>query len=71
MKKIDRLIKGAKKMASDCVVLLFPGNDDGFIDALGVDLELYKHVSSDGAVGYDFLTALNDIAAECWKGEIF
>ena len=46
------------------------GNDDGFIDALGVDPENYKHVATDGTVGYDFMAALNDIAVDCWKGAV-
>ena len=45
-------------------------NDDDFIDALGVDPEKYKHVASDGTVGYDFMSALNDVAKECWEGAV-
>lgn len=67
MKKVDRLIKKAKRFAGRVISTIFPGNNDGFIEALGVDPEKYKHVSSDGTVGYDFMAALNDIAPECWN----
>ena len=68
MKRVDRLIKKAKSMIIKTITGLFPPNDDGFMDALGVDPEKYKRTASDGTVGYDFLAALNDIAAECWEG---
>lgn len=67
MKKINRLIKRARQLTNTCIAFIFPGNEDGFIDALGVDPEKYKRTSRDGAVGYDFMAALNDIAAECWE----
>ena len=69
MKRIDKLIKQAAHLAGSFVRLFFPGNDDGFIDALGVDPEKYKLVASDGTVGYDFMVALNDVAKECWSEE--
>ena len=69
MKRIDKLIKQADHLARSFAQLFFPGNDDGFIDALGVYPERYKHVASDGTVGYDFMAALNDVAKECWSEE--
>lgn len=50
--------------------MFFLGNDDGFIDALGADPENYKHVGTDGTVGYDFIAALNDIVGDCWEGAV-
>ena len=44
-----------------------PGNDDGFITALGVDPQKYQVENSDGSTGYDFERALSDTAAEDWK----
>lgn len=70
MKRIDKLIKKAVHLAGGFVKTLLPGNDDGFMDALGVDPDKYKHVASDGTVGYDFMAALNDVAKECWEGEL-
>lgn len=67
MKRIDKLIKQALQAAGDFVRDFFPGNDDGFLEALGVDPEKYKHVAPDGTVGYDFLAALNDQAREVWE----
>ena len=69
MKRIDKLIKQAIHLSVSFVRTYFPGNDDGFMDALGVDPEKYKHVASDGTVGYDFMAALNDVAKECWNEE--
>lgn len=69
MKRIDKLIKQASHLAGSVVRMFFAGNDDGFIDALGVDPEKYKHVAPGGMVGYDFMAALNDIARECWSEE--
>ena len=46
----------------------FPGDDDGFITALGVDPDRYKKTNPSGTVvGYDMLQALADLAAEDWK----
>ena len=42
--------------------ILFPGNEDGFITALGVNEKDFE--TPDG--GYDFLSALNATAAEDW-----
>ena len=67
MKKLRRMIKDVKKMISDVVIDLFDPNEDGFMEALGVDPEKYKHVAPDGTVGYDFMTAMYDTAAESWS----
>lgn len=67
MKKIDRLLEVANE-ASRCVSMsLFPGDDDGFLEALGVDPVKYEKKHSDGNVGYDIMAALNSVAAEVWK----
>ena len=45
----------------------FPPDDDDFIEALGVDPKLYAVKDAEGNVGYDFMAALNFIAAEVWN----
>lgn len=67
MRGIDQMIRKAKALLTDATCSLFSDNDDGFIDALGVDPEKYKRTAPDGTVGYDFLKALSDTAKEDWK----
>lgn len=67
MKKINKLIKDAKQLLGDMVKTFFSGNEDGFLEALGVDPEKYKHAAPDGTIGYDFMAALNDTVAESWN----
>lgn len=67
MKSVDRLIKRAKRTAKSICNWL-ASNDDGFMDAIGVDPEQYK-INIGDAVGYDFTKALNDIAAEDWADD--
>lgn len=70
MKGIDRLLKKAKRVLSELAISIFTGNEDGFMDALGVDLELYAVNIPDGSVGYDFLKALNDTSAADWAESV-
>lgn len=67
MKDVDKLLRKAKALLDRIIEVLFPDNEDGFIDCLGVDPEKYKHIYSDGSVGYDFLKALADTAKEDWE----
>ena len=67
MRNVDRLLSKAKALLDSVVGIFFPGNDDKFLECLGVDPEEYKHTNSDGTVGYDFLQALSDTAREDWK----
>ena len=67
MKNIDRLLSEANALLNSVVGIFFPGNDDKFLECLGVDPEEYKRTNSDGTVGYDFLQALSDTAREVWK----
>ncbi len=39
-----------------------PGNTDGFLDALGVDAELFRRGD-----GYDAIAALSSTAKDDWK----
>lgn len=48
---------------------LWPGNDDNFISALGVDPERFKIINADGRAGFDFLAVLNSTAASDWAEE--
>lgn len=44
------------------------GNEeDGFVEALGVDLQIYQVKNRYGSIRYDFMRALSDTAAEDWK----
>ena len=47
---------------------LFPGEEDGFIAALGLDPSGYQVRNADGSIGYDFLKALSSTAADDWAG---
>ena len=40
---------------------------DGFVEALGVNLQKYQVKNPYGSPGYDFMRALSDTAAEDWK----
>ena len=37
MKRVDRLLQKAKERFNATIEYLFPGDADGFMDALGVD----------------------------------
>ena len=67
MKDINRLLERAMAIHNSFDFGLFPDNDDGFLDALGVDKAKYEIKHLDGTVGYDFLSALNDTAKEVWE----
>lgn len=67
MKNVDRMIAKARSLLCRLVDSL-SGNDDGFLDALGVAPEAYEQERPDGSVGYDFLKALCDTAARDWLG---
>lgn len=67
MKNVDRMIAKAKSLLYVLVDSL-SGNDDGFLDALGVVPEDYAQERPDGSIGYDFLKALCDTAAKDWLG---
>lgn len=67
MRKLSNLLKKARHMLPEIIGVCFPPDDDDFIKALGVDPEGYAVTGSDGTVGYDFMAALNDVAAEVWK----
>lgn len=67
MKRIDALLKKAKKYLSKSLLAWFSGNEDNFVGALGVDPAQYERVAPDGRVGYDIIAALNDTAAEDWS----
>lgn len=60
-KHIDRLLKQAKEMVSTILGGIFFCNDDGFIQALGLEPEKYKvGVDQGGNALYDADKALND-----------
>lgn len=67
MKDVDKLLKKAKTLLGKIVIALFPDNEDGFLDCLGVLPEKYMHKNPDGTCGYDFLSALADTAKDDWK----
>lgn len=72
MKRIDNLIKKAGTALQgvrDMLCIFFPPDDDEFVRALGIDPEQYAVQNPDGSIGYDFLSALNDIAGEVWQYE--
>ena len=66
MKDVDRLLERAMSIHNSFDFGLFPDNEDGFLDALGVDKTKYEIKHLDGTAGYDFLSALNDAAKEVW-----
>ena len=67
MKNLDKLIQRTKEILQTGIERLFPGDDDGFMEALGVKQEDYAVELPDGARGYDFLKALEDTAPLDWE----
>ncbi len=67
MRDVERLLERARAIKGSFQFGLFPDDDDGFMEALGVDKSKYEVKYQDGTVGYDFLAALNDLAAEDWN----
>ena len=67
MKNVDKLLRKARTLLDRIVDALFPDNEDGFLDCLGVDPEKYKRTHADGTFGYDFLAAIADTAKEDWE----
>ena len=55
--RVKRLEKTVKE------TILFPGNEDGFLTALGVNERDFEKPGG----GYDFIAALNSLAAEDWN----
>ncbi len=47
----------------------WPNDCDGFLAALGVNVNQYRARNPDGSTGYDVIRALNDTAAEDWAEE--
>lgn len=47
-----------------------PGDNDDFLVALGVSPDKYRVNNPDGSTGYDAIRALNDLAAEDWRGYV-
>lgn len=67
MRNLNNLLKKARHMLPELFGVCFPPDDDDFIEALGVDPKLYAVKDAEGNVGYDFMAALNFIAAEVWN----
>jgi len=45
----------------------YPDNSDHFLDALGIeDIDRYKVVKNGKFLGYDYMKALSDTAADFW-----
>lgn len=71
MNKLDKLLSKVQEMARSALEMLFPPDEDGFLEAMGIDKEKYAVELPDGSTGYDFLQALNDTAAdENWSEEL-
>ena len=68
MKHIDKLLVKAREIASNLLKSLYEHNDDGFIEALGLDPERYKHMVGDEPM-YDSMAALNDSCKTTWSVE--
>lgn len=66
MRRINKLITAARKMIADSFSTIFSFNDDGFIEALGLNLDDYEVKLKDGTVMYDADRALNDSVKEAW-----
>lgn len=66
MKDVDVLLKRARMLATAIDNGEFTDDEDGFLEALGVDKSKYEVRHKDGTMGYDFLAALNDLAKEVW-----
>lgn len=67
MKQLDKLLQLARAMLAETAKAMFSGNEDGFIDALGVEPRAYAVKQPDDTIGYDVMRALNDVAAKCWR----
>lgn len=66
MALIDRLIRKACKLAYEVLEVMYSSNDDGFIEALGLNPKDYEIVSNGVVVGYDDMAALNTIVPNLW-----
>lgn len=66
MKLLDRLLLQARELLT-AVGFDYDTDEDGFIEALGVDPENYRIDYPNGDHGYDMLKALNSIVPELWK----
>jgi hypothetical protein len=69
MKLIDRLLKQAKEILT-AVSFDFDDNEDGFIEALGLDPEKYRIDYPNGEHGYDMIKALFKVSEDQWKDSI-
>lgn len=75
MKLIDRLLMQAKKILT-AKHFDYDTNEDGFIEALGLDPERYRVDYPNGEHGYDALKALYEVEKGLWddyeenRGEI-
>lgn len=69
MRKLDRMIQTAKVLLANAAKVIFSDNEDGFLDALGVDPQRYAREQPDGTIGYDFMKALDDTARADWSAE--
>lgn len=69
VKRIDRLLKKARVIAEKVLVAILPGDEDEFMDALGVEKEKYAVEQRDGSIGYDFIKALGDIVGKVWNDD--
>ena len=70
MKKLDNMIKSARKLLEKKAVIKYLSDDDGFMKALGVSLKRYAVNLPDGTIGYDVLRALNDTSLIDWADEL-
>jgi hypothetical protein len=66
MRRINKLITAARKMIVDSFSTIFSYNDDGFIEALGLNPSEYEVTLKDGTIMYDADRALNDSVKEAW-----
>ncbi len=54
MNRIDKLLSKAQELACAAMEMLFPSDEDGFLEALGINREKYAVELPDGSTGYDF-----------------
>lgn len=66
MALIDRLMKKAHRLAYEILEVMCSNNDDGFIEALGLNPKDYEIVSNGIVVGYDDMAALNAVVPNLW-----
>lgn len=66
MRRINKLIKAAREILVDSFSTIFSCNDDGFIEALGLNPCDYEVKLKDGTIMYDADRALNDSVVEAW-----